>query len=423
MIFKSPANDVLSVGEFTRRLKGLVEDAFPAVWVRGEISNMRAQPSGHIYFTLKDAQSQLSAVLFRGDALRLRAPLRDGMQVLAFGTVSVYEPRGNYQLIVRVIEEDGVGRLRRDFEALKRKLAGEGLFAPELKRALPVLPESVGFVTSPAGAAIQDFIKILRRRNWRGRVVVLPARVQGAEAAPEIAAMIERANRLGIFDLLVVGRGGGSLEDLWPFNEEIVVRAVRASNVPVISAVGHEIDFTLCDFAADVRAETPSAAAELISSGFLDCVGRLEDAGGTLKKTVLRKYENLSQRLDLSASRLAHHKPERAIERLRLRLENAGSRLRGAAALFSERKKQKLFVIENQLHRSSPATRANALSEKLNSLEARLKSLSVETTLQRGFALVRDAGDGEIVKSSGVVLSVKKLKLKFAAGVAGVAGE
>ena len=271
-----PAQRAETVTEFTRRVKALLKGGLPAAWVRGEVSNVRAQASGHVYFSVKDAGAQLSAVLFRGDALRQGAKLRDGLQVVAYGEVDVYEARGQYQLIVRLVVEDGVGRLQREFEALKRKLAEEGLFAPERKRPIPTLPATIGFITSATGAAVQDFLRILVRRGWRGRIVVLPARVQGEGAAAEMAEMVALAAGLGIFDLLVLGRGGGSAEDLWAFNEEPLVRAVAACPIPLVSAVGHEIDFTLSDFVADVRAETPSAAAELISSHF---VAGLERAG------------------------------------------------------------------------------------------------------------------------------------------------
>ena len=266
---------VASVGEFTRRIKVLLETGIRPGWVRGEVSNLRQQASGHVYFSLKDSEAQLSAVMFRGDAARQSLKLRDGQQVLVYGEINVYEVRGSYQLIVRVVVEDGVGRLQQEFEALKQKLADEGLFDPAKKKPLPEMPATVGFITSPTGAAVQDFLRILIRRGWRGRVVILPAKVQGEGAADEIAAMLQQAEVLGIFDLLVIGRGGGSLEDLWAFNEEPLVRAVAACTVPVISAVGHEIDFTLSDFVADVRAETPSAAAELISSHFVEALERV----------------------------------------------------------------------------------------------------------------------------------------------------
>src|SRR5476649_598154 len=235
------AGRVRTVSEFTREVKELLEGGLRPGWVRGEVSNLRAQASGHIYFSLKDAGAQLSAVLFRGDAARQTVKLRDGAQVVAYGEVSVYEARGQYQLIVRAVIEDGVGKLQREFEALKARLAAEGLFAPERKRAIPTMPQTVGFITSPTGAAVQDFLRILTRRGWRGRVVVLPAKVQGEGAAAEMIAMLGLAGTLGIFDLIVIGRGGGSIEDLCAFNEEILVRAVAACPVPTISAVGHEI--------------------------------------------------------------------------------------------------------------------------------------------------------------------------------------
>src|SRR5471032_2040127 len=312
--------EVESVSEFTRRVKALLEGGLRPGWVRGEVSNLRAQASGHVYFSLKDAGAQLSAVLFRGDATRQTVKLRDGQQVVVYGEVSVYEARGQYQLIVRAVIEDGMGKLQREFEALKARLAAEGLFAPERKRAIPAMPQTVGFVTSPTGAAVQDFLRILTRRGWRGRVVVLPAKVQGDGAAAEMIAMLALARELGIFDLLVIGRGGGSLEDLWAFNEEPLVRAVAASAVPIISAVGHEIDFTLCDFAADARAETPSAAAELISSQFVACAERAERAGETIGFVLEAAVARATERLDHARSRLRLLSPAAQLEQGHLRL-------------------------------------------------------------------------------------------------------
>ena len=282
----APETRPISVTEFTRRVKNLLEGSMGACWVKGEVSNLRIQPSGHVYFSLKDAGAQLSAVMFRMQAARQTVKLRDGLQVVALGDVGVYEARGQYQLVVRTLVDDGVGALQREYEALKRRLSEEGLFDAARKKPLPQMPGTVGFVTSPTGAAVQDFLRILIRRGWRGRVVVLPAKVQGEGAAAEMVAMLGLAGTLGIFDLIVIGRGGGSIEDLWAFNEEILVRAVAACPVPTISAVGHEIDFTLCDFAADLRAETPSAAAELVSSEFVRFAERTESAGEAISSAV-----------------------------------------------------------------------------------------------------------------------------------------
>ncbi|MFM9080754.1 MAG: exodeoxyribonuclease VII large subunit, partial [Opitutaceae bacterium] len=316
-----------SVTEFTRRVKELLEGGIGSVWVRGEISNLRVQASGHASFSLKDSGAQLKAVLFRGNAARQTVRLRDGLQVVVFGEASVYEARGEYQLIVRVVVDDGVGRLQREFEALKARLAAEGLFEPGRKKPLPAMPGVVGFVTSPTGAAVQDFLRILTRRGWRGRVVVLPAKVQGEGAAAEIAAMIALAEETGLFDLLVIGRGGGSLEDLWAFNEEPLVRAVAACRIPTISAVGHEIDFTLCDFAADRRAETPSAAAELITSEFVGALERAGRAAEAMTDAADAALERAQARVDHARSRLRLLTPSAQVERGFQRVDDLAGRL------------------------------------------------------------------------------------------------
>ncbi|MFM8337525.1 MAG: exodeoxyribonuclease VII large subunit, partial [Opitutaceae bacterium] len=316
-----------SVTEFTRRVKELLEGGIGSVWVRGEVSNLRVQASGHAYFSLKDSGAQLKAVLFRGNAARQTVRLRDGLQVVVFGEASVYEARGEYQLIVRVVVDDGVGRLQREFEALKARLAAEGLFEAERKKPLPAMPRVVGFVTSPTGAAVQDFLRILTRRGWRGRVVVLPAKVQGEGAAAEIAAMIGLAEKTGLFDLLVIGRGGGSLEDLWAFNEEPLVRAVAACRIPTISAVGHEIDFTLCDFAADRRAETPSAAAELITSEFVGALERAGRAAEGMTAAADAALERAHARVDHARSRLRLLTPSAQVERGFQRVDDLAGRL------------------------------------------------------------------------------------------------
>src|SRR5580692_226881 len=320
----------LTVTEFTRRVKALLEGGIGPCWVKGEISNLRVQPSGHVYFSLKDSGSQLSAVMFRGQAVRQTVKPRDGLQVAAFGEVGVYEPRGQYQLVVKTLVDDGVGALQREYEALKRKLSEEGLFDAARKKPLPRMPATVGFLTSPTGAAVQDFMRILIRRGWRGRVVVLPSKVQGEGAAAEMAEMLRVAGGLGIFDLIVVGRGGGSIEDLWAFNEEVLVRAVAACPVPTISAVGHEIDFTLCDFAADLRAETPSAAAELVSSEFVRFAERTGSAGEAISSAVSEAMGRSRERLSHGRSRLRLLSPAALVERGHLRLDDMSNRLASA---------------------------------------------------------------------------------------------
>ena len=393
---------VQTVTEFNRRVKELLKGGLPPCWVQGEVSNLRVQASGHVYFSLKDAGAQLACVLFRGDAARQGVKLRDGLSVLAYGEVDVYEARGQYQLITRALIEHGTGRLRQEFEQLKQRLAAEGLFAADRKRPLPSLPRTVGFITSPTGAAVQDFIRILERRRWTGRLVVLPARVQGEGAAAELAAMLRTAEELGIFDLLVIGRGGGSLEDLWAFNEEPLVRAVAACAVPVISAVGHEIDFTLCDFAADVRAETPSGAAELISSQYLTCVERLDNAGGSLDDIVATRLVHARQQLDHARSRLRLLSPAAAIEQDHLRLDDLRNRLGAALRTSVQHGRQRLSTAQARLAATSPAKRVQLESHRLLALWKRLESASPRSVLQRGYAIVRDESGRPVIRAKAV---------------------
>jgi exodeoxyribonuclease VII large subunit len=393
---------VQSVTEFTRRVKELLETSLRAGWIRGEISNLRPQASGHVYFSLKDAGAQVSAVMFRGDAARQTVKLRDGLQVVVYGGVSVYEARGQYQLIVRAVLEDGVGRLQQEFEALKRRLADEGLFAPERKKALPAMPATIGFVTSPTGAAVQDFMRILARRGWRGRLVVLPAKVQGDGAAAEMAAMLKTAEALGIFDLLVIGRGGGSLEDLWAFNEEVLVRAVAACGIPIISAVGHEIDVTLCDFAADARAETPSGAAELISSRFVEAAERVRSAAAAMRSSLERRVEAAGERLDHARSRLRLLSPEAQVERGFLRVDDLAGRLSLALRQAVQSKRQQLAVPAARLARSSPEFRIQRESQRLLALWKRLQAASPASVLNRGFVIVRDEAGRPVMRRSEV---------------------
>jgi len=455
--------EALSVGELTGRIKDLLEGSFTALWVRGEVSNLRLQASGHCYFTLKDERAQIAAVMFRGDAVRSRVQLRDGQQIAAYGQVSVYEVRGQYQLIVRAVVEDGAGRLQAEFEKLKQRLAAEGLFAPENKVPLPSMPRTIGFITSPTGAAVQDFIRILTRRGWRGHLVVLPAKVQGEGAAAEMVAMLEAAQRLeerpevrgqrksrnkkvvppaeldlGLgepaadsgsalspltshllppFDLLVIGRGGGSLEDLWAFNEEPLVRAVAACRIPIVSAVGHEIDFTLCDFAADARAETPSAAAELISSDFLEGAGRATDALRRLDELATDALERAVDRLDAARNHLRLLSPAAQVEQAWLRLDDLGNRLGAALRQSTGTKREVLVAVRNRLERASPELRVRFESQKLLGLWKRLQAASPDSVLNRGFAIVRDE-TGRPLARRAEVLAGAALQVQFADGTA-----
>ncbi len=383
---------VWSVSDLTHEVRGCLEVNFGAIWVRGEISNLRLLPSGHRYFTLKDADSQLRAVLFAGDSLRMETLPEDGEQFVVFGELTVYEPRGEYQIRVRHLLADGAGGLRREFERLKRKLKEEGLFDPERKQSLPELPRCVAIVTSSTGAAFQDFISILQRRDWRGEVLLFPSKVQGAEAPGEILEALHAAERYLGVDLLVVGRGGGSAEDLWAFNDENLVRAVAACPLPVISAVGHQIDFVLMDFAADFRAETPSAAAERISSDFLEQRERLHGIGEALTDKVAVRLERLGGRLELCEARLRSTSPKALVETAHQRLDDVSDRLR-------------VGVRE----------RLGNLSLRLENLGQRLEGNSLTGTLKRGFSMIRDK-DGNPVASKAELKPDQSVTATFADG-------
>ncbi len=293
---------VLTVGQLTRAIRGTLETKFSAVWVEGEVSNYKLHPSGHQYFTLKDQRAQISCVIFRSTNIAPpRQPLADGAQVQVYASISVFEARGQYQLNVQILQPRGLGLLQAKFDALKRKLEAEGLFAAERKRPLPRFPRRVGIVTSSSGAALRDILNVLQRRAPWLELLINPVRVQGSGAAAEISVAIRELaspnEHWQPVDLIVVARGGGSMEDLWEFNEEIVARTIASVSVPIVSAVGHEIDFTICDFVADLRAPTPSAAAELIVPDMIDLRRRIQELGGSLQKCLLGFLEHQRTRL------------------------------------------------------------------------------------------------------------------------------
>lgn len=381
---------VRSVSQLTGDIKGVLEPAFREVWVRGEISNFRRQASGHCYFTLKDDRSQLPTALFRSHAAKVDFPFKEGQQVLAYGRVSIYEPRGAYQLVASLLLQDGIGRLQQQFEQLKRKLEAEGLFARDRKQALPQLPRRVVFITSPTGAAIRDFISILSRRNWPGTIRVYPVRVQGAEAAAEIAAALRQVEAEDLGDLIVVGRGGGSLEDLWAFNEEVVVRAIAACKLPVISAVGHEIDFTLSDFAADHRAETPSAAAEWIAAAHSALLDRFRNARRWLGQQVQSLSERQRQRLELLAGRLREQSPSHRINLTWMQLDELCNRWQQALDQQLRQRREAFDRARQRLDRLDPSHRLELARLRLKHLEDRLHNAGPDAALNRGYALLQD---------------------------------
>ena len=388
----SPA--VLSVWELTEQIKSLLETTFPRVWVSGEVSNFARPQSGHCYLTLKDDRAQIRCALWRNVAGRLRFDLHDGLEVVCRGRLDVYAPRGSYQLIIEQIEPKGMGALELALRQLREKLSREGLFDAARKRPLPPFVRRIAVITSPTGAAIHDFLQVLGRR-WRGAdVLVIPTRVQGDGAAEEIAAAIATANRLPRdFDCLVVTRGGGSLEDLWAFNEEVVVRAIHGSRIPVVSAIGHEIDVTLSDLAADVRALTPSEAAELVSPAADELLGRLRQTGGRLASALRWRVASIRSRLDALAGRRPFRRPFQYVQDLARRLDDL--ELRAGRAVRQ---------------------RLRAGRRDVDEAAAQLESLSPLAVLGRGYSLTQRASDGRIVRDAGQLEPGVEIATRFARG-------
>ena len=412
---------VFTVSELTEKLRALLEERFPMVWVEGEISNFKVYSSGHAYFTLKDANAQMRAVLFRNRARRIRFEPGDGLHVLAMGSVEIYPQRGEYQLVVELLEPRGLGALQLAFEQLKARLAAEGLFDEARKRALPRFPRKIGIVTSPSGAAIRDMLRVIGRRFGELHIVLAPCRVQGDGAAEEVAQGIRDLNALGDVDVIIAGRGGGSLEDLWAFNEEVVARAIAASKVPVISAVGHEVDVTIADFVADLRAPTPSAAAELVVREKQAIVEAVADLSHRLRRSMGRRLEHERRRAEALATRRVLTDPSRPLRDLHRRVDDARTRLaRGIDALV-RRAAHRFELATAGLRSVSPRSRLARDRHRHERLEARLRaelghaldasrhrlgvavgqldSLSPLAVLGRGYSLTRTA-DGAIVRTA-----------------------
>ena len=389
---------VLTVSALTIELRAVLEERFPAVWVEGEISNFRLYGSGHAYFTLKDAEAQLRCVLFRNRGRRIKFEPADGLHVMAFGSVEVYAQRGEYQLVVELLEPKGLGALQLAFEQLKARLTLEGLFDPARKRELPRFPRKIGIVTSPSGAAIRDMLRVIGRRFGELHIVIAPAKVQGEGAAEEIAQGLRDLNALGDVDVIIVGRGGGSLEDLWAFNEEVVARAICASKAPVISAVGHEVDFTIADFVADLRAPTPSAAAELVVREKQAVVDALDDLARQLQRAAHRPLSDLERRVDELGLRLRrgmHADWRRAAHRVEL--ATAALRASSPVARVSNGR-HRLERLEAQL-RNEIRHALDQARHHLGEAAGRLDSLSPLAVLGRGYSLTRTP-DGRIVRSA-----------------------
>jgi exodeoxyribonuclease VII large subunit len=416
---------ILTVSEVTERVKIVLEDTFFDIWIEGEISNLRTPSSGHTYFTLKDDHSQMRAVLFKMQRRYLRFDPKDGMLVIARGRLSLYEPRGEYQLVIDYLEPQGVGGLQIAFEQLKARLAQEGLFDPAHKKPLPMLPRAIGIVTSPTGAVIRDMLHILRRRFANVHVCLYPVRVQGDGAAAEIARGLAALNDYPGIDVIIVARGGGAPEDLWPFNEEIVARAIYQSAIPVISAVGHEIDYTIADFVADLRAPTPSAAAELVMRSKAEWYAEIHHLTQRLERAMHHRLDSLRARLEASQQRRVLKDPWAPLHALGQRLDELNARLVRSTRTHVQRLddavgrsesalshlsplmtigllRQRLTALE-QRFRTAQHTRVQLQREEVQRLAATLQALSPLAVLARGYSICRTPPAGQVIREATAV--------------------
>ena len=416
--FFQQTSKVFTVSELTRSIRGTLETKFGAVWVQGEISNYKLHPSGHQYFTLKDQRAQIACVIWRDTMAPLRQPLADGAQVQVYGTVTVFEAQGKYQLRVDILQPRGLGLLQAKFEALKRKLEAEGLFAPERKRPLPKFPRRIGIVTSPSGAAIRDILNVLRRRAPWLQILINPVRVQGMGAAQEIAVAIRELatpnKNWSPLDVIVATRGGGSIEDLWEFNEEIVARAIFNSVVPIVSAVGHEIDFTICDFVADLRAPTPSAAAELIVPDVTDLRRHIDNCGRALGRELFNRLRDAQQRLDHARETLRRclsHK----IDGYKRGLAHI------TAALQARNPARELMMRRNRfidLHRrliACPGRLLESARHRFQRIEGILRVLGPDATLRRGYSITMNER-GKMIRTIAAVRPKMKIRTRVSDG-------
>jgi exodeoxyribonuclease VII large subunit len=386
------STDILSVSQLTKEIKSLLETSLPPLWVRGEISNLRVQSSGHRYFILKDQNSQLKTVLFKGNFQNSGYIPSDGDECLAYGNINVYEPRGDYQFRVKHIMQDGTGMLRLQFDRLKEKLLADGIFDDHNKTPLPTYAQNIAIITSPKGAALQDFISILNRKNWTGKISIFPSSVQGKEAPSELLHSLKLIEKYQHYDLVVLARGGGSIEDLWAFNNERLVRSVADFNMPIISAIGHQTDFVLTDFASDFRAETPSAAAEWICNLHRNQEEHLNDLAKQLTDLPKRKIEQHTEKLNLATMRLRNCSPKSRVEVFHQYLDE-----------FSNRMDTRILhtIDQNKL--------------KVSSLGKRLESNSLKSVLNRGFAFF-EGQDGKTLENAKMLKKGETVKAVFKDG-------
>jgi exodeoxyribonuclease VII large subunit len=416
-----PERDVYTVSRLNREVAEALWEAFPLLWVEGEISNLARPRSGHLYFTLKDEQAQVRCAMFRNRNRFLDFAPAEGMHVLVRARVGLYEARGDFQLTVEHMEEVGAGALYREFERLKRRLAAEGLFDEAAKKPLPAFPRAIGVVTSPSGAAVRDILNVLKRRWPQAAVYVYAASVQGDLAPAELRAALERATRDGRCDVLILARGGGSIEDLWAFNDEALARAIHAAEIPIVTGIGHEIDFTIADFVADRRAPTPSAAAELVAPDRGELRIRIDRLAERLFRGIVQRLRLHRHRLEALQARLAMHHPQRRLEEQARRLDDLERRLTGSIGHRIQGLRHRLDTLQARLAAQSPGLRLQPRRSRLERLEARLRqgmerrlhreaarlerlgatlrAMSPQATLDRGYAIVTTAEGGKLVRA------------------------
>jgi exodeoxyribonuclease VII large subunit len=430
--------DIYSVSRLNSEVRAVLEGSFPLLWVEGEISNLARPSSGHIYFSLKDPVAQVRCAMFRMKRQRLRFQPENGMQVLLRGRVSLYENRGEFQLIAEHMEPAGEGALRQAFEELKQRLGAEGLFDGQYKKPIPTFPRQIGVITSPTGAALRDVITVLRRRFPAIPVVIYPVPVQGLEAPGAIEKMVRRANRRGECDLLILTRGGGSLEDLMAFNDEGVARAIHEVDIPIVSAVGHEIDFTIADFVADHRAPTPSAAAELASPDQRELKAKLNGIGRRLGNQIIQSWNRVFQRLTAVGKRLDQSHPGNRLGQQQQRLDELERRLNASIGIQTGRRQDHVHNLDTRLQARTPTQQMNRMrdnhrslsqrlsraldtlllqrGQRLGSAAASLQALSPLATLGRGYSITRRLPGSEVVMDAGLLKPGEELETLLAEG-------
>lgn len=431
-----PKQHIYSISELNSNIKQLLEDKYPFLWISGEISNYRVPSSGHCYFTLKDSRSQISAVLFRNQAANLAFRPKDGMAVIGFGRVAVYEPRGSYQIVFEYLEPRGIGNLQIAFEKLKRQLSAEGLFDELSKKTLPKIPKTIAIVTSPTGAAIRDFIQVAQRRFANLPIQVVPVRVQGESAPREIIQALTWLNEFGSCDVIVLARGGGSIEDLWAFNDEQVARTIFKSRIPVVSAIGHETDFTIADFVADLRAPTPSAAAEIVVPLKTELQSRIHEMKRKLYVSTSSSLKLLEKQFIGLRNRIVH--PKRRLQDWRMRQDDLATRLTTTINDVITRKKERIAFRREMLLQGSPVKNITTLRMRLDNFQqalngemfyklqdrrtflcknsAMLDALNPMAILQRGYSITRSLPNRTIVRDASEVKTDQQLEVVLASG-------